>query len=106
MSNDKIEIITKLTGVTRRNAQEIIKLYGCPDVGYYWLKREPDNPWDKNATIVYTVDHQYLGYLPRAVAATIAPLMDKGKDFEAVFVKINRAPGYETVGLTVRIVER
>ena len=42
------------------------------------LKRQPDNPADKNAILVMYGQFA-LGYVPRGLAATIAPLMDAGR---------------------------
>ena len=45
------------------------------------LKREPHNVHDSNAIAVYAAlrDNRvfFVGYLPKAVAAVLAPLMDK-----------------------------
>lgn len=41
------------------------------------LRREPNNKYDPNAVMVYIFE-QHLGYIPRGLAAEIAPLMDKG----------------------------
>jgi hypothetical protein len=40
------------------------------------LVREPDNPYDKNAIAVH-VDGQLVGYVPRDVAAELAPVMGR-----------------------------
>jgi hypothetical protein len=41
------------------------------------LQRQPDNPYDKNAIVILSGQYA-LGYLPRGLAAQIAPLMDSG----------------------------
>ncbi|MDE5993498.1 MAG: HIRAN domain-containing protein, partial [Oscillospiraceae bacterium] len=45
------------------------------------LKREPRNAYDSNAVAVYAAlrDNRvfFIGYLPKAVASVLAPLMDK-----------------------------
>lgn len=46
------------------------------------LKREPANQYDKNAIAVMWGSRP-LGYLPRGVAAELAPLMDKGMPVKA-----------------------
>lgn len=56
----------------------------------FLLEREPDNEHDKNAVLVklpvrggqYALD---IGYVPRDLAARIAPFMDDGSDFCATF---------------------
>lgn len=68
------------------------------------LVREPDNPHDPSAIKVVVGDN-CLGYIPRDVASSIAPLMDNGQKLVAEFVRINESPYHGTVGLTVRIIE-
>lgn len=41
------------------------------------LQREPDNPYDRNAVAVYTLQQQKLGYLPKKHNLVIANLMDQ-----------------------------
>lgn len=97
-------IKTKLAGVTVGDAQENIKLFGCKDVGSFAMVREPDNEHDTNAIRV-ELGGKYLGYIPRHIAYKVAPQMDSGKRFIAMFVSRNESPFHDTVGLTVKIVE-
>ena len=98
-------IQTKLAGVTYEKRQANIRKWGCPDIGWYGLYREPDNPHDPNAVLVSLFGMYDLGYLPKMIAATMAQLMDAGRTFLAEFICINEWPPYDTIGLTVRIVE-
>ena len=98
-------IVTKLVGVTDRRVQGHIKTFGNKDFGSYTLVREPENPYDPNAIKVTAAGVAFLGYLPREIAAELAPLMDEGMQFNAFFVSLNEHPIYRTVGLTVRIEE-
>jgi hypothetical protein len=97
-------ITTKLSGVTVGDAQENIKKYGCKDIGSFALVREPGNPYDPNAIRV-ELARLYLGYVPRHIAEDLAPVMDEGKRFIALFVNRNEHPLFDTLGLTVKIVE-
>lgn len=97
-------IQTKLVGVTFDDCQTDIRKWGCQDIGYFRLEREPDNPHDPNAVSVWFLDGR-LGYLQKSVAEKLAPLMDAGRTFDAVFVSRNEWAPYENVGLTIRIVE-
>jgi hypothetical protein len=98
-------IITKLKGVSFRDAQENIKTFGNEDIGSYGLVREPDNPGDPNAIRVALCGDIFMGYVPRQIAEYLAPLMDSGRKFMAFFVKLN-VPLYEgNTGLTVEIRE-
>lgn len=95
----------KLAGVTAEDAQKNIKKFGCKDIGSYALVREPDNPHDPNAIRVALAGAFYMGYVPKDIAKDLAPEMDKGKRFIALFVSRNEHPLFDTVGLTVKIVE-
>ena len=96
--------IVKLAGVTFADAQENIKIFGCRDIGSYRLIREPENLHDPNAIRVELAG-LFLGYIPRDLARDLAPLMDAGRSFLALFVSRNESPFHVTVGLTVEIVE-
>jgi single-stranded-DNA-specific exonuclease len=47
------------------------------------LKREPENPYDKNAVAVLGENGEQIGYLGRDNAEWVARLMDEGKSLEA-----------------------
>ena len=98
-------ITTKLAGVSFGDAQKNIKQFGCEDIGFYALIREPDNPYDPNAIKVSLFDIWPMGYISGGLAKELAPLMDEGQAFSAEFVCRNEYPPHERVGLTVRIVE-
>ena len=72
---------TKVKGTSRRQSA-LEKLAGVnpADISVK-LKREPRNSHDSNAVAVYAAlrDNRvfFIGYLPKAVAAVLAPLMDK-----------------------------
>ncbi len=48
------------------------------------LRREPENRADSNAVAVLTEDGTRCGYLPRGVAANLAPALDSGLEAESV----------------------
>jgi len=97
-------ITTRITGVTYDDAQENIRMFGCKDIGSFALVREPDNPYDTHAIRVAIGDKK-LGYIPKALAKTLAPEMDAGKEFIVLFVRRNESPFHTIVGLTVKIIE-
>jgi hypothetical protein len=97
-------IIVKLAGVVFENGQENIKKFGCEDINSFALMREPKNPHDPNAIRVH-LGGIFLGYVPRPISKELAPQMDAGKQFIAFFVKLNKHPNHERIGLTVRIEE-
>jgi len=43
--------------------------------------------------------------VPRHIAKNLAPQMDAGRRFIALFVNRNEHPFHDTVGLTVKVVE-
>lgn len=75
---------TKVKGTSRRqNALEKLAGVNPADISVK-LKREPRNFHDRNAIAVYAAlrDNRvfFIGYLPKAVAAVLAPLMDKDSE--------------------------
>lgn len=96
--------ITRLAGVTFDNCQANIRQWGCPDIGYFRLERDPDNPHDPNAIGVWFLNDR-LGYLQKTVAEKLAPLIDTGRNFSAEFISLNEYAPFKNIGLTVRIVE-
>ena len=100
----ELPITIKLAGVSFGDTQENIRRFGCRDIGTYALVREADNPHDPNAIRV-AIAYWTMGFLPKATARLLAPLMDQGRTFLAEFVSRNEHPKYKLVGLTIRIVE-
>jgi hypothetical protein len=98
-------ITVKLAGVSFGNAQANIKTYGSPDIRWFALVREPDNPHDPNAIRVALFGEFFMGYIPKDMAAHLAPVMDAGREFDAEFVCVNKHPYHDVVGLTVKIIE-
>jgi hypothetical protein len=96
-------IMVKLTGVTFENAQNHIRTFGCDDIHWFSLVREPENEFDSNAIRVEIADF-FMGYIPKEVASELAALMDAGNAYDAEFVGINRHPRKPIVGITVKIV--
>lgn len=47
------------------------------------LRREPENPHDRNAVAVYDACGQHLGYVPRQDAGAVAKVIDRGLQFTA-----------------------
>ena len=101
---------TKVAGVTfgnRQKAIEHIAQYRASDV-HISLQRERDNQYDRNAVaVVATVNGKgsyTMGYLPKALAAFIAPLMDAGKAVQALFEGVTGmfAP-YMNYGLAIAL---
>lgn len=96
-------LTVKLTGVTFGNAQNHIRTFGCDDIHWFCLVRDPENSHDPNAIRV-EIANFFMGFIPAEVARELAPLMDAGNHYDAEFVGINRHPRRPIVGLTVKIV--
>jgi hypothetical protein len=65
------------------------------------LRRDPENPHDPNAIAVYAGGLQ-AGWVPRDLAAEIAPAIDAGEPFSALVLREQRAsPRDPRTGLTM-----
>ncbi len=103
-----MEKVIKLAGVTYGHCQDNIKNFASPQalgIDEYDIVREPDNQFDPNAVWVGICNIKF-GYIPGHLAQEISSIMDNGQDLVAQFVSVNRSPVHDTVGLTVRIIER
>jgi hypothetical protein len=66
------------------------------------LRRDPANEHDPNAVAVLTGEGAPLGFVPREVAATLAPQLDDGAAWSAVVLRERRAsPRDPRSGLTM-----
>ena len=93
---------TKVAGISRHQK----RLEFVTFKAFFILYREPSNPYDKNAIKVKAWGKHDLGYIPRELAADLAPLLDAGKvSRRAEFVRKNVSTKHPDapVGLTIRI---
>jgi HIRAN domain len=66
------------------------------------LRRDSDNPYDPNAIAVDGVGGEQLGWVPRELAAELAPELDAGRRWSAVVLREQRAsPRDPRSGLTM-----
>ncbi|MDQ3586961.1 MAG: HIRAN domain-containing protein [Actinomycetota bacterium] len=66
------------------------------------LRRDPDNPHDENAIAVDEGGGEQVGWVPREVAAELAPELDAGKAWSAVVLREQRSsPRDPRHGLTM-----
>jgi hypothetical protein len=92
-------VATKVAGVTFGNRQKAVQHLAqyAPEMVSIRLEREQGNEYDKNAVAVYAAVEgrgaYHMGYLPKALAALIAPLLDAGKAVSALFKEVRG--GYE-----------
>jgi hypothetical protein len=94
----------RLAGTDFEPHKTNVERWGWADIPSYNLIREPNNKHDPNAIGVYFLRDR-LGYIKRDLAAQLAPTMDSGKQYYAVFVKRNTCSWTDTVGLTVSVYE-
>ena len=101
---------TKVAGVTfgrRQEAIERLSRYSARDVSIE-LIRERGNARDVNAVAVYAAvsgrGKSCMGYLPRALAAFVAPLLDAGKNVRGLFREIRGMyQPYMNYGLAIEV---
>jgi HIRAN domain len=66
------------------------------------LKRDPDNPHDPSAIAVHAAGGEQVGWVPREIAAELAPALDAGEPWAAVVLREQRAsPRDPRSGLTM-----
>jgi hypothetical protein len=66
------------------------------------LRRDPDNPHDPNAIAVHAAGGAQVGWVPRELAAELAPVLDAGVGVAAVVLREQRAsPRDPRTGLTM-----
>ena len=102
---------TKVAGVTYGNRQQALEHLTryAPEAISIRLEREQGNEHDRNAVAVYaTVEDKgayHMGYLPRTVAAFVAPLLDAGKAVEAMFREVRgKYKPWMNYGLLVEVI--
>jgi len=101
---------TKVAGVTYGNRQQALEHLTryAPEAVSIRLEREQGNEHDRNAVAVWAAVEgkgaYHMGYLPRSLAAFVAPLLDAGKAVRALFKEVRG--GYEpymNYGLRVEV---
>jgi hypothetical protein len=66
------------------------------------LRRDPANPHDPSAIAVHSAVGEQVGWVPRAVAAELAPDLDAGRPWTAIVLREQRAsPRDPRSGLTM-----
>jgi hypothetical protein len=66
------------------------------------LRRDPANPYDHNAIAVHAAGGAQVGFVPREIAAEIAPSLDAGDRWSAVVLRERRdSPRGARAGLTM-----
>jgi len=104
MAEDIINIRTRIAGTSRRQKW----VWHLENDTPVYLEREPQNPYDPNAIAVYAEiphhGHKQIGYIPREIAADIAPYLDQGYTSSARIIALfGGEPGKPTRGLALSI---
>ncbi len=106
------EFFTKVTGVTQRNADGSLRQDIIEDLEDEWrargalklsLRREPDNPYDRNAVAVLDQEGRQIGYLSRQVASTVAPRLDRGEVVHAELRAVTGGGLTHNYGVNIKI---
>ena len=95
----------RLAGVTFEGRQKTIKQFAFPK-SKYELVRQPDNQYDENAIMVTAAGHD-IGYLPKYLAAELAPIIDAGQKLNVQFRRllVNEKKPDLPAGIIVRVWE-
>ena len=104
------QVESKVAGISlpnRQKAAERLSLY-APENIRISLRREPENEYDRNAiSVLASVSGSKayrLGYLPKALSALVAPLMDAGKAVESAFKEVRgRYAEYMNLGVAIEV---
>jgi len=102
------QLISKVSGVTFGTRQKALKKLEKYDTGVVnvALERDEANTYDVNAIKVMvhvgSGDMYHLGFLPKDLAATLAPLLDKGIELTTIFRGVTGGyEGRETYGALI-----
>jgi hypothetical protein len=93
-------ICTRVAGVTFDGRQAVIARLSIGEE--ILLKREPTNPYDRNAICVERSDGQQIGYINRCLASTLAPFFDV--HVKPVPANIQCLTGYPELGYSLGVV--
>lgn len=95
-------IYSSVAGVTFNGRQYYVSK--CYTGQQLRLVRDRFNSHDKNAIGVYAGANQ-IGFIKKELAATLAPIIDAGKELEAVVERVTGGGGYN-YGVNIKITER
>jgi hypothetical protein len=94
--------VSAVAGAARHHAEALESEAASPGARLS-LRRDPENPHDPNAIAVETAEGtDQLGWVPREIAAEIAPEIDAGRPWSAVVLREQRrSPRDPRHGLTM-----
>jgi hypothetical protein len=93
--------IAGVAGAERHHAEALASAEVAPGRPLV-LRRDPDNPHDRHAIAVLATGGEQVGWVPREVAAELAPEIDAGQAWSAVVLRERRdSPRDPRGGLTM-----
>jgi len=93
--------VAGVAGAARHHADALASDAAAPGRALV-LRRDPGNVHDANAIGVATADDALLGYVPRELAAELAPELDAGRPWAAAVLREQRAsPRDPRIGVTM-----
>jgi HIRAN domain len=96
--------VTGVAGAARHHAEALVSDAAVPGRPLV-LRRDAGNEHDANAIAVDTPDGAQLGWVPRELAAELAPQLDAGTPWSAVVLREQRAsPRDPRTGITMLLV--
>ena len=95
---------TKVAGVTFEGRQEIAARLqpGAP----LRLERQPDNPHDPNACALFDPFGDQVGFLNRRLAAVLAPVIDRGVEYDVEVADVTGGAEGASFGINVLLSRR
>jgi hypothetical protein len=96
-------VVASVAGAGRHHAQALADEDAVAPGRALTLRRDPANEHDPNAIAVHAGDGgEQLGWVPREVAAEVAPDLDRGRPWTAIALRERRAsPRDPRTGLTM-----
>jgi hypothetical protein len=101
-----VDFQSKVVGVTRHNhdgSDRQVIAAECRQGEELVLRREPDNPQDKNAVAVFRENGDQVGYLSASVAEQLAPLLDADAPITAEVSEVTGGTSDHPYGVNIRI---
>jgi hypothetical protein len=93
--------VAGVAGAARHHADALASDAAAPGRSLE-LRRDPGNAHDANAITVATEEGELLGYVPRELAAELAPELDAGRSWSAAVLREQRAsPREPRTGVTM-----
>ena len=95
-------IVASVAGAARHHAQALADEHAVAPGRPLTLRRDPGNEHDPNAIAVHATGGGQVGWVPREVAAELAPQLDAGEPWSALALRESRrSPRDPRTGVTM-----